>query len=97
MVCGSVRTFEHFRSAGCPNCESLLSLTNSPDRILDCTSTMWSGLVGVVKAEGSWVVRWQRGEGRKEGLYAVKVVGRLPEETLEVVEGRGIRPVVSRE
>ena len=43
----------------------------------------------------SWVGRWQRMEGKKSGyVYALKVHGRLPEEVLEMVEGRGIRPVV---
>jgi transcription elongation factor SPT4 len=95
MVCSALRTFDQFRESGCPNCEAFLNLRDSVDRIVDCTSTLWSGTIGVVHPEGSWVVRWQRGEGRSVGLYAVKVVGRLPEEVLEVLESRDIRPVVS--
>lgn len=95
MVCGTVRTFDHFRDEGCPNCESFLSLRGSSERILDSTSATFSGLVGMVQPKGSWVARWQRAEERIPGLYALKVVGRLPEDILDILGTRGVRPVVS--
>lgn len=39
--------------------------------------------MGMVRPEKSWVGRWQRIVERKAGLYAVKVLGRLPEEVAD--------------
>lgn len=43
MVCGVVRTFDHFRDEGCPNCEAFLALRGSADRVVDSTSSSFSG------------------------------------------------------
>lgn len=40
-------------------------------------------VVAMVRPEKSWVARWQRIERRRPGLYAVKVLGRLPEEVAD--------------
>lgn len=37
----------------------------------------------MVRPEKSWVGRWQRLVERKPGLYAIKVLGRLPEEVAD--------------
>lgn len=39
----------------------------------------------------SWVAKWQRLDGFVPGVYAVKVVGILPEEILQQLEDSGIR------
>lgn len=50
MVCGAVRSFDQFREAGCPNCEAFLQLGDSPDRILDCTTSSFSGYHAFIPA-----------------------------------------------
>ena len=47
MVCGVVQTFEAFRDEGCPNCETFLGLAGSSERIMDSTSSTFSGYIYV--------------------------------------------------
>lgn len=63
-------------NSGCPNCEDFLELRNNPDGVLDCTSEVFEGIMFVSSnAQDSWVCKWQRLQGYKPGLYAVKVNG----------------------
>lgn len=41
--------------------------------------------------EGSWVARYHRLDGYVKGMYAVQVVGNLPEEVVEQVRASGMR------
>lgn len=100
ILCGLVKTYDQFMNDGCDNCERKLGLAGASDRILDCTTTNFTGypkkkicpllisyllcrLAGVVRPKKSWVARWQRLVERKPGLYAVKVLARLPEDVAD--------------
>lgn len=97
MVCGLVQSFDAFLGEGCPNCEPFLALRGSEERVLDSTSSTFSGLIGLVQPAGSWVARWQGiGETKEKGLYAVRVVGRLMDDVQDICEARGIKPAVSQ-
>lgn len=74
---------------GCPNCESFLGLQNSHDAVQECTSQVFEGLVSLADPATSWVARWQRLDGYVSGVYAVKVVGTLPDETVQAIEDSG--------
>lgn len=41
----------------------------------------------------SWVAKWQRLEGYVPGVYAVKVVGQLPDDVRQTIEDAGARYV----
>lgn len=79
MVCSLVQTGTKFQQTGCPNCEEFLELRGSSEAVQDCTSQVFEGMITLNSdSEGgtsSWVARWQRLEGYKAGVYAVKVVG----------------------
>ena len=96
LICGIVKSFEGFLSEGCQNCNALNPLQGSSDRIMEGTTASWSGLVGLMQGEGSWVARWQRLERRGvPGLYAMRVVGRLSEDLMDACQSRNIRPVAT--
>lgn len=97
MVCGLVQTFDNFHSHGCPNCEEFLAMKGSNDRVLDSTSSTFSGLIGMIQPKGSWVARWQNIGGKERGLYAVKVMGRLAEDVRDICDSRGIRPITNEQ
>lgn len=84
MVCSLVQSGTKFTNVGCPNCEEFLEMRGSQDTVADCTSQVFEGMITVTGEEGSWVARWQRLEGYKPGIYAVKVVGVV---SLSPVEG----------
>lgn len=93
MVCSIVQTASAFFKSGCPNCESVLSLQNSQDAIAECTSQVFDGLITLIDPQTSWVAKWQRLTQYVPGVYAVRVVGQLPGEVLNVLEDNGIRYV----
>lgn len=43
MLCSLIKTAAQFRDFGCDNCESILKLTRSTERINDCTTTQFEG------------------------------------------------------
>ena len=83
---------EFFRS-GCPNCEEILSLRNSRDAIGECTSQVFEGSIALNDPKTSWVAKWQRLTEYVPGIYAVKVVGTLPQEIIDGLEDNGVKYV----
>ncbi|KAF9585392.1 transcription elongation factor spt4 [Lunasporangiospora selenospora] len=82
---------EQFLKSGCDNCESLLGMRGVLDRVLDCTSQHFDGMIAVMQPSESWVARWQRVDKFEKGIYAVSVQGTLPEDIEEELEAKGIR------
>ncbi|GMG56272.1 unnamed protein product [Ambrosiozyma monospora] len=90
MLCGLVQSLSQFRNDGCPNCESVLHLGDNEDLARECTSPTFEGLVAANGSESSWVARWLRIEHFVPGLYAVRVVGKLPDEIRVDLAQQGI-------
>ncbi|KAL9595074.1 MAG: hypothetical protein Q9179_005128 [Wetmoreana sp. 5 TL-2023] len=72
---------------------SFLGLANHPDSVSECTSQVFEGLITLADPSSSWVAKWQRLDGYVPGVYAVKVVGQLPEEVVQTIEDNGGRYV----
>ena len=60
-------------------CVNANEMQGSQERGADFTTSNYDGLICMLHPEQSWVAKWQRIEKRMVGLYAVKVVGHLPE------------------
>lgn len=93
MVCSIVRTGSSFLKDGCPNCESVLGLQGSQEAVQECTSQVFDGVITLGDPSSSWVAKWQRLSSYVPGVYAVKVVGQLPGDVLNVLEDNGIKYV----
>ncbi|KAK4964368.1 transcription elongation factor spt4 [Elasticomyces elasticus] len=91
MVCSIVQPASKFQTQGCPNCEDVLQLAGRSDSVLECTSTVFEGMMTITEPAKSWVAKWQRLDGYVPGVYAVKVVGILPEDVISDVENAGIK------
>lgn len=63
------------------------------DRVMECTSTNFNGTLAVMDTKASWVSRWQRLDGYVPGVYAVQVIGTLPDDIIENVRAAGMRYV----
>ena len=77
MVCSYVQSGNQFQREGCPNCEEFLEMRGSSDTIQDCTSAVFEGTITLNKVQDSWVAKWQRLEGYKPGVYAIKIEGNV--------------------
>ena len=51
---------EQFEYDGCDNCESFLRMKKNKDRVMDCTSNNFDGMIAVMSPEDSWICKWQR-------------------------------------
>jgi transcription elongation factor SPT4 len=71
----------------------VLSLSNAPDTIAECTSANFNGCIAVMDPARSWVAKWQRVDGYVPGVYAVQVVGELPPAYVQDLSDQGVRYV----
>eukprot|EP01039_Chlorochromonas_danica_P003083 gene3083-3371_t len=85
LRCGLVKTLTQFHENGCENCIFLQLEGNTP-RIHECTTAYFEGMVAMIDPEKSWVAKWQRIATYYPGMYAIDVVGELPDDVLEYCE-----------
>ncbi|CAM9630599.1 unnamed protein product [Discosporangium mesarthrocarpum] len=89
--CSLVKSNDQFVNSGCENC-AFLDMESDQDRVQECTTTYFSGLVSMMEPESSWVAKWQRISKYwcRPGMYAIEVIGELPRDVMEMVEEKGI-------
>ncbi|RMZ91218.1 hypothetical protein DV736_g1538, partial [Chaetothyriales sp. CBS 134916] len=93
MLCSIVLPQSAFMREGCPNCEEHLQLAGSADNVQELTSQVFEGTIALANPRSSWVAKWQRLGEYVPGIYAIKVVGKLPDEIIASLEDAGIRHV----
>ena len=92
LLCRLIKSYDQFRLHGCDNCESVLRMRGDAERVLECTSANYAGVVSVMDTAG-WVARWMRlGEEAVRGMYAGRVWGELPADVADDLERRGVAP-----
>ncbi|EGF76881.1 hypothetical protein BATDEDRAFT_92161 [Batrachochytrium dendrobatidis JAM81] len=91
LLCSLLKTQQRFKMEGCDNCEEVLLFKNNTERMLECTSANYDGVIAQMKPEVSWVARWQRVDKFSKGLYAIRVGGQLPYEVEEELIDKGIK------
>jgi transcription elongation factor SPT4 len=71
--CHLVKTLEQFYQQGCENC-SYLEMAGDRERIEDCTTTEFQGMLGVIDPDGSWAARYAFMQREVvPGVYALSV------------------------
>lgn len=90
LVCHLVKSFEQFATEGCDNC-TFLAMEDDTEKVYDCTSVNFEGIISVVDPKTSWCAKWMRLTEAKPGCYAMQVDGELPIEIQEMMQDRGIR------
>lgn len=60
LVCSILQSQKDFIDWGCPNCEEVMDMRGSAERVVECTSTIYDGMIALMEPEESWVARWQR-------------------------------------
>ncbi|TGZ84371.1 transcription initiation Spt4 [Ascodesmis nigricans] len=89
MICSFIQTYQKFRTEGCPNCDDIPEI-DYQDNADEITSPIYEGMIALRDPERSWVARWQRVNTAKSGVYAVKVVGNLPDDIIEKIAKSGL-------
>ncbi|KAL5508575.1 SPT4 [Sanghuangporus vaninii] len=91
LLCSIIQSPADFKRNGCPNCEEIMQMKQSSDRVLSCTTTHFEGVIAAIDPEASWVARWQRTSKYVRGMYAVRVKGHIPDDVEQELNERGIR------
>ncbi|OMJ21200.1 Transcription elongation factor SPT4 [Smittium culicis] len=65
-------------------------MRGSIDRVMDCTSSNFDGIIALVDPNRSWVARWNHLSSYHPGIYASHVTGRIPEYVEDELSQRGI-------
>ncbi|KAF0376085.1 transcription elongation factor SPT4 [Gigaspora margarita] len=90
-VCSLIKTYEQFKREGCDNCESFLGLCGYPDKIRECTSSDYDGIIALMKPRAnSFISKTKKLTRYVPGTYAVGVSGRLPDWVEEIMMDEGI-------
>ncbi|XP_063679580.1 transcription elongation factor SPT4-like [Bolinopsis microptera] len=89
MMCSLLKNTEQFIIDGCDNCDQWLSLKNNRERVLECTSPNYEGMISLTNPDESWVARWQGIRGLVRGMYAISVMGKMPSHIQRELERQG--------
>lgn len=92
VTCRLVKTLDQFYEQGCENCP-FLDMVEDRERIDDCTTTEFQGMVAVIDPEKSWAAKWTHHKKHVPGCYALAVQSDLPQHITEILESNGIQPI----
>lgn len=65
-------------------------MVNDKDRVNDCTTSNFSGMISVLDPEGSWAAKWSSLGKFAPGCYALSVVDDLPEDIQGILQDNNI-------
>ncbi|PSC73674.1 transcription elongation factor SPT4-like protein 2-like [Micractinium conductrix] len=90
VPCRLVKTFEQFYEQGCENCP-FLEMEGDRERVFDCTTSEFKGMVSVVDPTSSWCAKWLHLRKAVPGCYALSVSAELPQHIEDILDNRGIK------
>ncbi|CAG8537315.1 16165_t:CDS:2, partial [Cetraspora pellucida] len=84
-------TYDQFKREGCDNCESFLRLRGHSDKVKECTSPDYDGIIALMKPRAnSFISKAKKLTRYVPGTYAVGVSGELPDWVEEILMDEGI-------
>jgi len=91
LICSAIKSALMFEEQGCDNCDNLVGMRGDPDKVDQCTSANFDGMIALTDPEDSWVGRWQGIKTTKPGLYAISVSGTLNRDVVADLRAHGFR------
>ncbi|XP_057779943.1 transcription elongation factor SPT4 homolog 2-like isoform X2 [Salvia miltiorrhiza] len=95
LRCRLIKTHDQFMDFGCENCK-FFQMENDRDRVLDCTTHKFTGLISVMDPTRCWATRWLRTGKCVPGCYTLAVSEALPQDLQNVCEDENVPYVLPR-
>ncbi|CAI2349085.1 unnamed protein product [Caenorhabditis sp. 36 PRJEB53466] len=90
LLCSLIKSVDNFVKEGCENCQEL-HLKGDEEKVYDCTSANYDGMISAMSNDESWVCKWQKMTRKVKGMYAISVSGSLPSNVVSDLKSMGIR------
>jgi|TARA_B110000305_G_C18799861_1_gene342151 transcription elongation factor SPT4 len=78
---------QQFFEEGCDNC-AFFQMIDDRDRVAECTTPSYSGIVSTIDPAGSWTAKWLRLGKMVPGCYALEINDDVPEGIQQEIEDR---------
>ncbi|KAI9908276.1 hypothetical protein PsorP6_002887 [Peronosclerospora sorghi] len=72
MTCSLIKTFTQFYDTGCESC-NFLQMVDNRQRVAECTSAYFEGMIAMMQPKESWVAKWQRIVRLIPGIYGIRL------------------------
>ncbi|VDK74317.1 unnamed protein product [Litomosoides sigmodontis] len=60
LLCSMIKSVEQFELDGCDNCERYLGMKGDEEKVSECTSSNFDGMIAATVPDESWVCKWQK-------------------------------------